>query len=57
MRPLVTNKRGAALALSISTKTVDRLIADGKLSHVKIRGQVRIPIDEVERLARGEAQR
>jgi excisionase family DNA binding protein len=53
MKPLVTDKRGAAEALAVSTKTVDRLIADGKLTSVKIRGQVRIPIDALERLARG----
>jgi excisionase family DNA binding protein len=57
MQPLLANKRGAALALSVSTNTIDRLRKDGKLRSIKAGGQVRIPIDDLQRLARGEARR
>lgn len=45
-------RKEAALYLSCSTKTIDRLVADGKLRSRKLRGRmVRILREDVERIA------
>lgn len=56
MQVLVISKREAAKALSVSVRSVERLIADGTLPAVRIRGQVRIPVVAVEQIARGGVQ-
>jgi excisionase family DNA binding protein len=53
MQVLVISKRETAKALSVSVRSVERLIADGSLPAVRIRGQVRIPVGAVEQIARG----
>lgn len=44
---LFQTKAGAAKALNVSLSTVNRMIRDGQLSAVKIRGCVRIPEDSI----------
>ena len=51
MEPLLIDKRAAADALSISVRGVERLIAEGKLPVVRVRGSVRIPVAAVRLIA------
>jgi excisionase family DNA binding protein len=50
MRLRLYTKREAAAQLRISARTLDRLIAAGKLSASKIGGQIRISESEIARL-------
>lgn len=43
------SKKDAANALSVSVKTVERLIARGQLKAFRVIGQVRILMDDLER--------
>jgi excisionase family DNA binding protein len=52
MDPLLTI-REAAGALNVSSATIRRLIADGELSSVTVRGAVRITRDDLERYVEG----
>jgi excisionase family DNA binding protein len=54
MRTLLIDKRGAAKALSISVRGIERLIAGRELPAVRVRGQVRIPIKALVQLASGK---
>lgn len=44
--------RESARLLNVSERTLQRMAADGELRIVRLRGAVRIPIDEIERLCR-----
>lgn len=48
---LLMSKKQAGEALGVSLRTVNRLLSEKKLPYVKVRHSVRIPIDEVLRLA------
>jgi excisionase family DNA binding protein len=54
MKPLLVNKRAAAEALSISVRGVGRLIAEGELPSVRVRGSVRIPVSALRAIAAGK---
>jgi excisionase family DNA binding protein len=51
MERLLVDKRAAAEALSISVRGVERLIAEGKLPAVRVRGSVRIPVAALRSIA------
>jgi excisionase family DNA binding protein len=51
MEQLLVDKRAAAIALSISVRGVERLIAEGKLPAVRVRGSVRIPVEALRSIA------
>jgi excisionase family DNA binding protein len=51
MDVLLISRREVAKTLSVSVATVRRLIADGVLPAVRVRGQVRIPIEAVRKIA------
>jgi excisionase family DNA binding protein len=51
MEPLLVNKRAAAEALSISVRSVERLIAEGKLPAARVGGSVRIPVAALRSIA------
>lgn len=44
--------RDAARLLNVSARTLERMAADGALRIVRLRGAVRIPMEEIERLCR-----
>lgn len=46
------SKAEAARLFMVSERTIEREIADGKLSTIKIRGRVRIPMDSIHRWQR-----
>jgi excisionase family DNA binding protein len=48
---LLMDKKQAAEALGVSLRTINRLLSEKKLPHVKVRHSVRIPIDAVLGLA------
>ena len=49
-------KADAAKALSIGLRTLDRMIATRAIRVVRIRRNVRVPMTEIERIARGEGR-
>ena len=49
---LLVSKRAAAEVLSISVRSVERLIAHGKLPSVRVGGLVRIPVEALYAMAR-----
>lgn len=51
MEPLTVTYTAAAAVLSVSKRTVARMVADGKLKTVVVGGRPRIPRTELERLA------
>jgi excisionase family DNA binding protein len=51
MEHLLVGKREAAEALSISVRGVERLIAEGTLPAVRVRGSVRIPVAALRSIA------
>jgi excisionase family DNA binding protein len=51
MKVLLISKREAAQTLSISVRGVERMIADGHLPAVRVRGAVRIPIEAIRKIA------
>lgn len=53
MDVLVISKRDAAKALSVSVRSIERLIAAGRLPAVRVGGQVRISRDAIEQIAHG----
>jgi excisionase family DNA binding protein len=57
MEILMVDKRTAADALSVSVRTVERLIADGKLPAVRVGGSVRIPVAALLAIAAGDKHR
>lgn len=50
--PLLVNQATAARLLSVSRFTVRRLVADGSLRPISIRGAVRYSREEIERMIR-----
>lgn len=54
---LLTGKKGAAEMLNVSVRTIDRMISEGILPSVRVRGSVRIPLDAVKKIAEGEKPR
>ena len=46
--------RDAAIALSVSTETLQKLAKNGRLTLVRIGGRILVPDSEIRRLARGE---
>jgi excisionase family DNA binding protein len=51
---LLVSKKVAGEALSVSARTVSRMIDDGALPSVKIRGRVRIPVSALRSIAEAE---
>jgi excisionase family DNA binding protein len=43
----------AATLLKVSIATIRRMIDDGQLRAIKVRGQLRIPKEEIDRILRG----
>jgi excisionase family DNA binding protein len=54
---LLTGKKGAAEMLHVSVRTIERMISDSILPSVRVRGSVRIPVEDVKRIAAGEKPR
>ncbi len=53
MTPLLLSKRRAAALLGIGrTNTLQELIESGKLRVVRVAGRVKVPLEEVQRIAR-----
>lgn len=50
MQKELISKKQAAEILSVSTRTVERMFANGELAKVKIRGCVRARLSEVKQL-------
>jgi hypothetical protein len=48
---LLVNQATAARLLAVSRFTIRRLASDGQLSPVLVRGAVRYPLDQIQRLA------
>lgn len=46
-------KRAVGLRLSVCDKTVERLVSEGKLTKIKVRGAVRFRMSEVQNLMNG----
>lgn len=57
MKTILIDKKAAAATLSISVRSIERLIADGKLPVVRVGGLVRIPIAALRDIARGATAR
>lgn len=55
MSNTLTSKKGAAKMFSVSERTVDRMLAAGELTKLKIRDCVRIKVAEIKRLLGEEA--
>lgn len=55
MKDKLTTKKGAANALEVSERTIDRMLAAGELTKLKIRGCVRVKVAEIKRLLGEEA--
>ena len=56
MKIKLLTKPEVAEALSISTRSVDRLVSRGELKPIKILGAVRFNLEDVLRLVQGAAQ-
>ena len=54
--PLALDRFSAANALSISVRTLDRLISDGKIKKIKSRGKTIIPTIELQRYLESEME-
>jgi excisionase family DNA binding protein len=54
MEALLVSKRDAAQALSISLRSVERLIYENKIPTVRVLGSVRIPVAALRSIAVGE---
>ena len=50
---LAVTKKEAARSLSVSERTIERLIKEGRLTQVKLIRQVRIPIKSLEDFING----
>lgn len=50
---LLLKKREVAARLSVCARTVERLVAAGKLTRIKVRGAVRFRMSEVQNLMSG----
>jgi excisionase family DNA binding protein len=48
---LLIDKKTAGEMLGVSARTVHRMLKDGELPRVQVRGQVRIPIAAVKKIA------
>lgn len=44
----------AAKILKVSTATIRRMIEDGEIRAIRVRGQLRIPKEEIDRILRGQ---
>ncbi|MEO0797302.1 MAG: helix-turn-helix domain-containing protein [Verrucomicrobiota bacterium] len=53
MAATLLSKKEAAKRLFVSDSTVNRMLRDGMLSKIKIRGCVRIPLEDIERILKG----
>jgi len=51
---LLFSFRDAARRLGVGERTVRRMVAEGELSAVRLRGRVLIPASAIVRIARGE---
>lgn len=51
----LVNKKEAAEIMSVSVRTVERMLASSELTKVKVRGAVRIRIDEIDDMLGGQA--
>jgi excisionase family DNA binding protein len=51
---LLVPKKVASEVLSVSLRTVQRMLADGDLPYVMIRGAVRIPVSALRSIAEAE---
>ncbi|QYY36463.1 helix-turn-helix domain-containing protein [Ruficoccus sp. ZRK36] len=49
----LANKNEAAGLLEVSVSTINRMLRDGMLRKVKVRGCVRIPLEDIERILKG----
>ncbi|WP_425499840.1 excisionase family DNA-binding protein [Cerasicoccus fimbriatus] len=47
------SKKEAAKRLVVSDSTINRMLRDRMLSKIKVRGCVRIPLAEIERILKG----
>jgi excisionase family DNA binding protein len=56
MQAIVLGKAATAEALSVSVRTVDRMLRDGQLPFVRVRGQVRIPITAIEKIVSSDSR-
>lgn len=56
MNKKLLNKKEVAELLSISVRSLERLVARGKIKIVKIGGCIRFRSDEVEEVINGERQ-
>lgn len=52
----LVNKGGAAEMLSVSVRTIERMMAAGQLTKVKIRGAVRLRVSEIKAFLEGGAE-
>lgn len=52
VHPVLATKREAASLLGLSVYQVDRLIEAGDLRKVRILGAVRVPLEDVHRIAK-----
>jgi excisionase family DNA binding protein len=50
---LLASKREAAAALGLSVRTVERMIRDGEIPCVRVRGSVKIPVGALHSFAKG----
>lgn len=55
--PLLLSARKAAPLLDTSPSTIYRMVADGELPHVLVRGSIRIPLKALEEFARPSMER
>jgi len=51
---LLYSRQDAAVALSVSLRSIDYLISDGKLTARRIGRKTLIPVTEIRRFARGD---
>lgn len=54
--PMVVTVADAARALAVSELTVRRMLSSGELHAVRLRRTVRVPVRELEAVARGRAE-
>lgn len=54
MSDVVYTIEEAAQILKVSTATIRRMINDGDIQVIRVRGQIRIPKEELDRILRGQ---
>jgi excisionase family DNA binding protein len=54
MADVVYTIEEAAKILKVSSATIRRMIDDGDIKVIRVRGQIRIPKDEIDRILRGQ---